>query len=139
LKKLFLVFYLIPFLLLPAGKVVNAENPLRVEVFPKGIRQGDVFLVRTSGTAALSSIHGEFQGKKFPLAQGATTGTYEGLVGVDLNTKPSRYEMKVVATDRGGHSYSKGLPCKVEKTDFAVQKLPSRAPWSIWTRKPWSA
>jgi len=115
LKKLFWVLYLIPFLLLPAGKVVRAENPLRVEVFPKGIKQGDVFLVRTSAPAALSSIHGEFQG--------ANTGTYEGLVGVDLNTKPSRYEMKVVATDRGGHSYSKGLPCKVEKTDFAVQKL----------------
>lgn len=123
MKKIFLVLSLISFLLTPAEKSAGAENPLRVEVFPKGIRQGDVFLVRTSATAALSSIHGEFQGKKFPMAPGANKGTYEGLVGVDLNTKPSRYEMKVVATDGGGHSYSKGLPCKVEKADFPLQKL----------------
>lgn len=123
MKKLFLVLFLIPFLLGPAEKAAGGENPLRVEVFPKGIRQGDVFLVRASAPGSFSSLHGEFQGKRFPLAPGSNKGTYEGLVGVDLNTKPSRYEMKVVATDGGGYSYSKGLPCKVEKTDFAVQKL----------------
>ena len=122
-KKILLLFFFIPLLLPAGGNAAGAENPLRVEIFPKGIRQGEVFLVRASGPSLFRSIHGEFQGKKFPLAQGANTGTYEGLVGVDLNTKPSRYEMKVVATDRGGHSYSKGLPCKVEKTDFPVQKL----------------
>ena len=123
LKKLFLVLYLVSFILLPAGKVASAENPLRVEIFPKGIRQGDVFLVRASSPASFRSIHGEFQGKRFLLASGPKEGTYEGLVGVDLNTKPSRYEMKVVATDDGGRSFSKGLSCRVEKADFPLQKL----------------
>jgi len=108
---------------LPAGKVLGAENPLRVEISPKGIRQGDVFLVRASAPWSVSSIHGEFQGKRFLLAFRSKEGTYESLVGVDLNTKPSRYEMKVVATDGGGHPYSKSLSIKVEKTDFPVQKL----------------
>jgi murein DD-endopeptidase MepM/ murein hydrolase activator NlpD len=50
-------------------------------------------------------------------------GAYEGLVGIDLDTKPARYKVKVAATDGGGRSYSKGLPLRVEKVDFAVQKL----------------
>jgi len=123
LKKLFLVLYLIPFLLWPAGKMVKAENPLRVEVLPRVVRQGDVFMVKASGPASFGSIHGEFRGKRFPLSAGANKGTYESLVGIDLDAKPAKYEMKVLAKGEEGKVYSKALSLKVEKTDFPVQKL----------------
>jgi murein DD-endopeptidase MepM/ murein hydrolase activator NlpD len=45
------------------------------------------------------------------------------LIGIDLSTKPAKYEMKVLATGEDGVSFSKALWLKVEKTDFAVQKL----------------
>jgi murein DD-endopeptidase MepM/ murein hydrolase activator NlpD len=123
LKKVFLFFFLIPFLVAPVEKTAGAENPLRVEIFPKGIRQGDVFLVRASAPARFRSIHGEFQGKRFVLAPGPKDGTYEGLVGVDLSTKPAGYGIKVTAAGEGGPAVTKNLLIKVEKMDFPVQKL----------------
>ena len=123
MKKIFLFLFLIPFLLAPAEKTAGAENPLRVEVFPKDIRQGDVFLVRATGPASFKSIHAEFQGKKFSLSSAETQGNYEALIGVDLNAKPAKVEMKVLAKGEEGKVYSKTLSLKVQKADFAVQKL----------------
>ena len=123
MKIFFLIPFLIPFLLVPAEMAMAAESPLGLEVFPKVNRQGDVFLVRASGPASFGAVHGEFQGKRFPLASGANKGTYEGLVGMDLDSKPGRYELKVLAAGVDGTGYSRVLSLKMEKTDFAVQKL----------------
>jgi hypothetical protein len=123
LKKILLFLFLISFLPAPAEKTADAENPLRVEIFPKGIRQGDVFLVRASSPDSFRSMHGEFQGKRFVLVPGGKGGAYEGLAGVDLSTKPGGYGMKVTAAREGGPTVTKNLLIKVEKTDFAVQKL----------------
>jgi hypothetical protein len=123
LKKILLFLFLISFLPAPVEKTAGAENPLRVEIFPKGIRQGDVFLVRASSPDSFRSMQGEFQGKRFVLVPGAEDGTYEGLAGVDLSTKPGGYGMKVTAAREGGPAVTKNLLIKVGKTDFAVQKL----------------
>jgi murein DD-endopeptidase MepM/ murein hydrolase activator NlpD len=123
LKKRLLWLFLVPFLLPPTGDARGAENQLRVEVFPKALRQGDVYLARATGPASLKSIQGEFQGKKFSLSSAERQGSYEALIGVDLDAKPAKYEMKVGATGGDGKAYSKSLQLKVGKTDFAVQKL----------------
>ena len=123
MKKLFWFLFLIPGILGLAGQAAAAQSDLRVEVFPKGVRPGDVYLVRAAGPSELKSIHGEFQGKRFSLDPGEKQGTYETLIGIDLNIKPARYEMKLLATGGDGKAYSKSLQLKVGKTDFAVQKL----------------
>src|SRR4030065_1252706 len=98
----FHIFFLIAGLLASTGKDGVAEDNLRVEHLPKLVRQGDVCLLRASGPAALKSIHGGVQGNKFPLAAGVRDGIFEGLLGIDLNTRPATYKIKVVATDREG-------------------------------------
>jgi murein DD-endopeptidase MepM/ murein hydrolase activator NlpD len=122
LKKIFLLLFLIPFLLAPEEKAARAENPLRVEVFPKIVKQGEVCLVKAT-PASFKSVHGEFQGKKFSLSSAERQGGYEALIGVDLDAKPAKYEMKVLAKGEEGKVYSKALSLKVAKTDFPVQKL----------------
>jgi len=123
LIKSFWFLFLIPVMLGVPGEVAAAQDDLRVEVFPKVPRQGNVYLLRASGPSVLKSIQGEFQGKTFSLDPAEKRGTYEGLIGIDLSTKPAKYEMKVLATGEDGVSFSKALWLKVEKTDFAVQKL----------------
>ena len=117
------VLFLVPILLVSTGKAAYAENNLRVESFPRMVKQGNVCLIRGLGPTSLKSIYGEFQGKRFPMALSEQNGTYEGLLGIDLSTRPATYEIKVVATDEGSRVYSSTLSLKVERVNFGVQKL----------------
>ncbi len=114
---------LITVFLVPAGRLAHADDTFRLELFPKVVKQGDVCLIRASGATPLASIHGEFRGKRFPMAIGTPNGTYEGLLGIDLRTRPARYEIKVVATDKGGRVYGNTLGFKVQKVAFRTQTL----------------
>jgi len=121
--RLFLQGLLIPVLLITTGIAAHGESDLRVESFPKVARQGDVCLVRASGQASLKSIHGEFQGERFPIAFSNGKGIYEGLIGIDMSTSPATYEIKVIATDADNRVYSSALSLRVEKVDFGTQAL----------------
>ena len=57
------------------------------------------------------------------MAPGEQVLTYEGLIGIDMRTRPATYEIKVVAMDEGGRVHSKGLTLKVDKIDFGTEKL----------------
>ena len=121
--RLFLQVLLIPVLLITTGIATHGESDLRIESFPKVARQGDVCLVRTSGQASLRSVHGEFQGERFPISFNNETGTYEGLIGIDMSTSPATYEIKVIATDADNRVYSSALSLRVEKVEFGTQAL----------------
>ena len=57
------------------------------------------------------------------MAFGEQNGTYEGLIGIDMNTRPGMYEIKIVATNGGSGVYMGAFSLKVEKVDFGIQKL----------------
>jgi murein DD-endopeptidase MepM/ murein hydrolase activator NlpD len=65
----------------------------------------------------------EFQGVRFPLAFSEQYNTYEGLIGIDLETRPATYETKIVTIDGEGGIHLSNLSLKVEKVDFGIQKL----------------
>ena len=117
----FLIF--IPVLLLLTGKSASAENHFRAESLPRVVRQGEVCLISIKGPPSLKSIYVEFQGVRFPLAFGEQNGIYEGLIGIDMDTRPATYEMKIVTTEEGGVIYLSAFSLKVEKADFGVQEL----------------
>ncbi|MGQ9645988.1 MAG: M23 family metallopeptidase [Thermodesulfobacteriota bacterium] len=114
---------LIILLLLTTGMAAPAENGIRIESFPKVAKQGDVCLIRASGPASLKSIHGEFRGEIVPIAYNEETGAYEGLIGIDMSTRPATYEVKVMGKDEESRVYSNTLSLKVEKADFGSQVL----------------
>jgi murein DD-endopeptidase MepM/ murein hydrolase activator NlpD len=114
---------LIPVLVITIGMVAYAENRIRVESFPKVAKQGDVCLIRASGPAFLKSAHGQFSGKGFSMVRNNETGAYEGLIGIDMSTRPATYEIKVFATDRNDRVYSSVLSLRVKKVDFGTQTL----------------
>ena len=117
------VFFFASVLLLLTGKSLNAEDHLRIESIPGMAKQGDVCLIRTYSPVSPMSVHAEFQGERFLLAPGMQNGTYEGLIGIDLSTKPATYEVKVIATDASGRDYSCPFFLKVGKGIFRTQKL----------------
>jgi len=85
--------------------------------------QGAVYPIRALGPTSLKSIYVEFQGVRVPMAVGEQKGAYEGLIGIDVNTRPATYPIKIVGTDEGSGVYLSPLSFKVEKVDFGVQKL----------------
>ena len=121
--RLFLQVLLISVLLITTEMAAHGESDLRVESFPKVAKQGDVCLVRASGPASVKSIHGEFHGERFPIAFNKETGTYEGLIGIDMSTSPATYEIKVIATGGDNRVHSSALSLRVEKVDFGIQAL----------------
>lgn len=122
-QTVFRFLIVIPVLLLLAGKSLSADHHFRIESIPKVIKQGEVCLISIFGPPSIKSIHVELQGVKFPLAFSEQNGTYEGLIGVDMDTRPAIYEMKIVTPDGGSGIHWSTLPLKVEKVDFGIQKL----------------
>jgi len=119
---LLLFFFAAVFLASPE-KAAGGEPSFRAEVLPKSVKQGEVCLLKARGLSPLKSVYAEFQGKRYPLGSGDSGQTYEGLLGIDLNTKPEKYGIRFVATDGSGKGDSQTFSIKVMKADFAVQKI----------------
>lgn len=122
-RQLLGLLIFIPLLLALMGQPPCAQNHFRVESLPRVVKQGEVYSIRALGLASPKSIYVEFQGVKFPMAFGGKKGTYEGLIGIDMNTRPAPYTIKIVGTDEGGRVYWSPFALRVEKVDFGVQKL----------------
>lgn len=55
------------------------------------------------------------------MALNEKNGNYEGLLGIDMSTRPATYEVKVTARDGDGRVYSGRLSLKVEKVVFETE------------------
>jgi len=104
-------------------KFAPVGNHFRVESLPRVVKQGEVYPISVLEPKSLKSIYVEFQGVRFPLAFSKQNGTYEGLIGIDMDTQPSTYEMKIITKDGGSDIHLSNLSLKVEKVDFGIQKL----------------
>jgi len=112
-----------PVLMMLTWKFAPAGNHFCVESLPRMVKQGEVCLISVLGPASLKSIYVEFQGVRFPLAFSEQNGTYEGLIGIDMDTLPSTYEVKIITKDGDSDIHLGNLSLKVEEVDFGIQKL----------------
>jgi murein DD-endopeptidase MepM/ murein hydrolase activator NlpD len=87
------------------------------------VKQGEVCFLKARGPISFKSVYGEFQGKRYPLGLGENNQDYEGLLGIDMDTKPEKYGIRFVATDGSGKDDSQISSIQVTKADFGVQKL----------------
>lgn len=110
-------------LLLSVGRISYTQDTLSVKCFPSIVRQGNVCLVIASGPQSLESVYGEFHGGRFPMALVTGDGTFQGLLGIDMNTNPGTYKLRVIATDADQKLLTKVFTLRVEKVTFAVQRL----------------
>lgn len=110
-------------LLVSVGRTSCAQETLSVKCIPGVVRQGDVCLVIASGPESVESVYGEFQAEEFPMAFLARNGTFRGLLGIDRNTNPGSYKLRVIATDAGQKLLTEVSTIRVEKVDFGIQRL----------------
>ena len=110
-------------LFLSAGRPADAEDTFRIKVLPSIVKQGEVCVITVSGPASMKSVYGEFRGEKFPMVLEEQNETYMGLLGIDMEIRPARYEIKVGATDGKGAVYLSAHSLKVENVDFGIQRL----------------
>ncbi len=106
-----------------AGNLACAEDAVKVRIFPDVVKPGEVCLLKASGLATFASVRGEFRGIQFPLFSGIGGEACEGLVGVDLDTPPGGYKVKVWGGGKDGKTYSGTHTLTVKRGDFKTQKL----------------
>ena len=123
LMKSLRLLALTAFFLVSVETASYADHRLRVEFWPRTLKQGDVCLIRASSSAPFETIHGEFRGKRFPMSGGARQGIYEGLLGIDMDTGSGAYQLKVMRTDEAERIHTRVLVLKVGKADFGIQTL----------------
>ncbi len=79
--------------------------------------------MRAAGPKNLKFLEGEFQGRKIPMILNSSGRFYEALVGVDLDTKPAKYPIKVRGQDKSGKGLFGALSLEVKKVSFKTQTL----------------
>ena len=122
MKQQPILFLFSLFFLLTATPAL-ANNPLRPEILPKAAKQGEVCLVRVAGPKNVKYLEGEFQRVKISMNLDSSGKAYEGLLAVDMDTKPARYQVKVRGTDQGGKSLAGASTLEVKKVSFKTQTL----------------
>ena len=122
MKQQPILFLFSLFFLLTATPAL-ADNPLRPEILPKAAKQGEVCLVRVAGPKNVKYLEGEFQRVKISMNLDSAGKAYEGLLAVDMDTKPARYQVKVRGTDQGGKSLAGASTLEVKKVSFKTQTL----------------
>jgi murein DD-endopeptidase MepM/ murein hydrolase activator NlpD len=114
--------------LLPAGAIANdagsctAGADLRLSA-PES-SQGSLLLVRLKSAKPLAEVKGEWSERSVPFWQETGTLSEErGLLGVDLEKAPGKYELKVTGQTTTGETIVCSGPVEVEEGRFATEKL----------------
>ncbi len=95
----------------------QGQRPLSVSVWPASIGQGDVVQIDVAGDAE-HSITGTIFGSDLSFSFDAANSRWSALAGIDLDTKPGEYRIRV---DRGDVRASRLV--QVHARQFRVRRL----------------
>jgi hypothetical protein len=88
------------------------------------VSQGSLLLAEVASAKPLPSLSSEWGGHSLPLWQeGDKSPALHGLIGVDLEKPPGRYEWKVSWQGTGGDDLSCSLPVTVRAGKFPIEHL----------------
>jgi len=107
------------FLLLPASALA-AESSFSVSPATLEAVQGTIVTVRVSGPE-LEGVRALHKGVTVPFFPAGPPGTYEALLGVDLEEKPG--SLKVLIKTPGHEINPKAVPLRVKKGAFPTERL----------------
>ncbi len=116
-KTLLLQLFLLSFSSLP-----SMAGNFTVHVEPKQISQGGIALV-TIKSNEIRSASLEQKGLRAVFYPGAAPGTWNCLIGIDLDEKPGEKELPISLTLKNSARQSASIGFTVLKKDFPTQKL----------------
>ena len=86
--------------------------------------QGSLILADITGTKSLPDLTAEWDGNPTPLwKEGAATKTQHGLLGVDLEKPPGKYELKISWNEPEGKAMTCSASVTVRKGQFRTESL----------------
>ena len=92
------------------------SHQLNPRIIP--VKQGEIFLLRLNLSQNPASSYIKFEGKKIPLFELSTPGTYGALIGIDLAMKPSHYNLDIKGSNEDTQYIIEVIPA-----NFGFQKL----------------
>ena len=99
-------------------------NGLTLKLSAAAAAQGSLLLAEVVGPKGLTGMKADFNGREIPLwSEGEKAATLHGLIGVDLETKPGKYEWKVSWQDAKGMAVSCSADVSVRAGKFLTEHL----------------
>jgi hypothetical protein len=111
----------------PAGYaqiVKKCEDGISLKLSAASVAQGAVLQAEVAAAKALPQTAAEWDGKPSLLwTEEGTAKSLHGLIGIDLETLPGRYEWKVSWSDALGKSHTCGMLVTVRSGKFLTEHL----------------
>jgi murein DD-endopeptidase MepM/ murein hydrolase activator NlpD len=86
--------------------------------------QGSLLLIDLKSTKPLAEVQGEWSERSVPLwSENVSQNQRKGLLAVDLEKAPGKYELKITGQTAGGEKISCNVMITVRKGQFATEKL----------------
>jgi len=121
-KSLTILFLLLSWTLV--SQEMNAqESAITFTHKARSLQPGELVLVEAASSRPLSQLVIEAFDRKFPAFEEQNGLKWVGLVGIDLGTKPARYEMKLSGIDTNGKSLIARGALVVADKKFPVREL----------------
>ena len=100
-----------------------AENDLRFTHTQRSLQPGEVVLYDIRSTALLKELHLEAFGRRFRAFREEGVSRWKCLVGIDRDTEPGRYGVRVAGLDSEGRPVSSTDTLVVQAKDFPTRNL----------------
>jgi murein DD-endopeptidase MepM/ murein hydrolase activator NlpD len=111
-------------LCLACGTGLSAAEPgLVVSHRARSLQPGEVVLVTVRSPKPVRELHGTAFGKRFSFYRGANPRTWRGLIGIDLETAPGRYPVRLRGFFLDGSATSAVHELRVRDKSFETRRL----------------
>lgn len=119
----FILVCIISLLSLTYPSYLCAKSPVSVSFSSQVLKQGEVLAVQVEPRSSVSKISGTIFNKPIHFYKNPAPKKYSALVGIDMDTKPGRYKLKIFITDRTGKKTTMQHRIRVNYANFGTQKL----------------
>jgi len=112
-------------LVLLASLAFAAASPseLKISHRARALQPGEVVLISLESPRPLQQVTGAVFGKSFVFYPGRSRQVWQGLIGIDLDTKPGRYSLALHCTPLKGEPFEGSYALAVRDKKFPTRRL----------------
>lgn len=108
----------------PAGSLWGAsDGRLKITHKARALQPGEVMLVSLESPRPLQQVTGAVFGKSFVFYPGRSRQVWQGLIGIDLETKPGRYSLALHCIPLKGEPFDGSYALVVRDKEFPTRRL----------------
>jgi murein DD-endopeptidase MepM/ murein hydrolase activator NlpD len=100
-----------------------ANSEVTVSLRARTIAPGEVLLFTVESVLDVESVVATAFSKEFRFSRAEKAGTWEGLVGIDLDTRPGEYRVRLVGANSAGEVFRRLHPIEVLSKEFPTRHL----------------